>query len=63
MPLEPGRRIAYIFVRCGDHGTTLDVSACGRIFDGPIDGLWASDHLGIVADLVIPTPTRMSTSS
>ena len=56
MPLELGRRIDYVFVRCGDHGPTLDVSACARIFDEPVDGVWASDHFGVVADLTVPTP-------
>jgi len=38
-PLELGRRIDYIMVRCGDHGPTLDVTACERIFDKPVDGV------------------------
>jgi endonuclease/exonuclease/phosphatase family metal-dependent hydrolase len=55
MPLERGRRIDYILVRCGDHGPTLDVSACALVFDQPIDGVWASDHFGVVADFEAPT--------
>jgi endonuclease/exonuclease/phosphatase family metal-dependent hydrolase len=52
----PFRRIDYIFVRCGDHvGPTLMVSGCNRIFDEPVDGVWASDHFGLVADLEVPT--------
>jgi endonuclease/exonuclease/phosphatase family metal-dependent hydrolase len=54
--LEVGRRIDYIFVRCSDHGPTLDVSACERIFDEPTDGVWGSDHFGVVADLAAQTP-------
>jgi endonuclease/exonuclease/phosphatase family metal-dependent hydrolase len=50
-PLELGRRIDYVMVRCGDHGPTLDVSSCERIFDEPVEGVWASDHFGVVADL------------
>jgi endonuclease/exonuclease/phosphatase family metal-dependent hydrolase len=57
MPLELGRRIDYVMVRCGDHGPTLDVSSCERIFDEPVDGVWASDHFGIVADLCAQTPS------
>jgi endonuclease/exonuclease/phosphatase family metal-dependent hydrolase len=56
-PLELGRRIDYVMVRCGDHGPTLDVSACERIFDKPVEGVWASDHFGVVADLAIPGPS------
>lgn len=52
----PFRRIDYIFVRCGAHGgPTLEISACARIFDEPVDGVWASDHFGLVADLAVPT--------
>jgi endonuclease/exonuclease/phosphatase family metal-dependent hydrolase len=53
-PLELGRRIDYVMVRCGDHGPTLEVTSCERIFDEAVDGVWASDHFGVVADLAIP---------
>jgi len=49
--LELGRRIDYVMVRCVEHGPTLDVTACERIFDEPVDGVWASDHFGVAADL------------
>lgn len=48
--LQRGRRIDYILVRCEEHGPTLRVSLCDRIFDQPINGVWASDHFGVVAD-------------
>jgi len=54
--LELGRRIDYVMLRCGEHGPTLDVSSSERIFDEPVEGVWASDHFGVVADLVVPTP-------
>jgi len=54
IPLELGRRIDYVMVRCGDHGPTLDVSSCEGIFDEPVKGMWASDHFGVVAELAIP---------
>ena len=51
----PFRRIDYVFVRCGEHGgPTLEITACERIFDHPMDGVWASDHFGVYADLEIP---------
>lgn len=54
----PFRRLDYILVRCGEHGgPTLEVSACGLIFDEPVGGVWASDHFGVVADLMVPRPT------
>jgi endonuclease/exonuclease/phosphatase family metal-dependent hydrolase len=52
----PFRRLDYILVRCGEHGgPTLAVAECSRVFDEPVDGLWASDHFGVVADLEVPT--------
>lgn len=42
--LELGRRIDHILLRCGNHGPTLDISACRRLLDTPVGGVWASDH-------------------
>jgi endonuclease/exonuclease/phosphatase family metal-dependent hydrolase len=53
--LELGRRIDHVFVRCTDHGPTLDIRDCERIFDEPVDGVWGSDHFGVVADLSAQT--------
>src|ERR1051326_534806 len=51
----PFRRIDYLFVRCGEHGgPSLKIASCQRIFDKPINGVWASDHFGLVADLAVP---------
>jgi endonuclease/exonuclease/phosphatase family metal-dependent hydrolase len=51
----PFRRIDYVFVRCGLHGgPTLAISACERIFDEPREGVWASDHFGVIAELSVP---------
>jgi endonuclease/exonuclease/phosphatase family metal-dependent hydrolase len=51
----PFRRIDYILVRCGEHGgPTLEICGCARIFDEAVDGVWASDHFGVVADLAVP---------
>jgi endonuclease/exonuclease/phosphatase family metal-dependent hydrolase len=51
MPLEPGRRIDYVLVRCGIHGPLLAVADCRLILTGPVGGVWASDHYGVLADL------------
>jgi endonuclease/exonuclease/phosphatase family metal-dependent hydrolase len=49
----PFRRIDYLFVRCREHGgPTLGIVACEVAFAEPIDGVWASDHFGVVTDLV-----------
>jgi endonuclease/exonuclease/phosphatase family metal-dependent hydrolase len=51
----PFRRIDYVFVRCGEHeGPTLEITSCERIFDRPLEGVWASDHFGLCVDLVVP---------
>lgn len=48
------RRIDYVLVRGGLHGPTLRVADCRRVLDRPEDGVWASDHYGVMADLVLP---------
>jgi endonuclease/exonuclease/phosphatase family metal-dependent hydrolase len=54
-PDWPFRRIDHILVRCADHGgPTLAIRACRRVFDEPVDGAWASDHFGVLADLAVP---------
>lgn len=51
----PFRRLDYVLVRCGEHGgPTLEVTGCSLVLDGPVDGVWASDHFGVVADLELP---------
>jgi endonuclease/exonuclease/phosphatase family metal-dependent hydrolase len=54
MPLELGRRIDYIMVRCGVYGPTLDIADCFLAFDRPVDGVQGGDHFGLVADLQAP---------
>jgi endonuclease/exonuclease/phosphatase family metal-dependent hydrolase len=54
MGLERGRRIDYVMVRCGPHGPALEVTGCRRVLDQPVDGVWASDHFGVLADLQLP---------
>jgi endonuclease/exonuclease/phosphatase family metal-dependent hydrolase len=51
----PFRRIDYVLVRCGYHGgPTLAIEHCERTFAEPVDGIWASDHFGVLADLAPP---------
>jgi exonuclease III len=52
-PLETGRRIDYLFVRCHGNGPTLRLVDCWQIFDQPVDGVWASDHFGVAMDLEV----------
>jgi endonuclease/exonuclease/phosphatase family metal-dependent hydrolase len=55
-PLDRGRRIDYVLVRCAEHGPSLDITACARTFEQPVDGVWGSDHFGVVADLAVAPP-------
>ena len=55
---EVDRRIDYIFVRCDEFGPTLPIADCRLAFDEPADGVWASDHFGVVADLETPLTSK-----
>jgi endonuclease/exonuclease/phosphatase family metal-dependent hydrolase len=48
------RTIDHVLVRGGLHGPTLQVADCRRVLGKPVDGVWASDHYGVMADLVRP---------
>jgi endonuclease/exonuclease/phosphatase family metal-dependent hydrolase len=51
----PFTEIDHIFVRCGERDQpSLDITACELAFDESINGVWASDHIAVVADLVVP---------
>jgi endonuclease/exonuclease/phosphatase family metal-dependent hydrolase len=50
---DPARRIDYIFLRCGACAPPFAVRDCALAFAGPQDGVWTSDHFGVVADLVV----------
>ena len=53
-PDWPFRRIDYVLVRSGQNeGSTLAIDSCERIFDEPVNGVWASDHFGVCADLAV----------
>lgn len=49
---EPDRRIDYVLVGYPrDTAGRGAVTACRTFGDGAVDGVWASDHVGVVADL------------
>jgi endonuclease/exonuclease/phosphatase family metal-dependent hydrolase len=57
-PDWPFRRIDHILVRCGRRGgPTLRIAGCEIAFAEPVDGIVASDHYGLVADLMLPPET------
>ncbi|HKS20044.1 MAG TPA: hypothetical protein VJS63_12630 [Bradyrhizobium sp.] len=49
------RRVDYVFVGSWDAHpkATCEIEAASPAFDQPFDGIWASDHFGVVADLDI----------
>jgi endonuclease/exonuclease/phosphatase family metal-dependent hydrolase len=55
MRLVRGRRIDYVLVRGGSHGPTLRAKACERALVEPVDGVQASDHYGVLAELSAPS--------
>jgi endonuclease/exonuclease/phosphatase family metal-dependent hydrolase len=54
---EVSRRIDYVFVRCDEFGPTLEITGCTLAFDQPVEGVWASDHIGVAVDLGVATGT------
>ena len=49
------RRVDYVFVGSWDAHpkAACEVRAASLAFDQPVDGIWLSDHFGVVADLEI----------
>ncbi len=50
---EPDRRIDYVYVRGPDprgRGEPLDAHVC---FDSPTNGVWPSDHFGVLAKIAV----------
>ena len=57
LPGWPYQQIDHILVRCNRAGTTsFRVDACERVHTNPRDGVWASDHFGLAADLSVINP-------
>lgn len=53
----PYRRIDHIYIRSGKNGQpTLGIVDCKVILDKPVDGVWPSDHFGVMADFRPLTP-------
>ena len=54
---EPDRRIDYVFVRGPDRHGRGEPLSCRVVLDEPIDGVWPTDHFGVLAELSItPEP-------
>jgi len=53
MMFEPDRRLDYILVGLADLNGRGWIERVALACDEPVDGVWASDHLGVVADVRI----------
>lgn len=50
----PFKRIDHLFIRCGtDDQPTLTITTCDVVFDTPRDGVWGSDHFGLLAEFAV----------
>lgn len=58
--LEPDRRLDYIFVGSPDRKRRGEVLRAGRCFTESKDGVYASDHYGVYADLHVAPRIRPS---
>jgi endonuclease/exonuclease/phosphatase family metal-dependent hydrolase len=55
----PYRQIDHLLVRSGPDGlSALEVNSCSIVHDQPVDGVWASDHYGLLADFEPTVPTQ-----
>src|SRR5262249_1878579 len=52
---EPDRRIDYIFVRSPDQKARGEPLASSVCFDRPVNGVYPTDHFGVVANLRVGT--------
>jgi endonuclease/exonuclease/phosphatase family metal-dependent hydrolase len=50
---EPDRRIDYVFVRGPNERLEGVARQCALAFDEPVDGVWASDHIGVLATIIV----------
>lgn len=55
---EPNRRIDYVFVRGPDRALRGEPLTARVVFDRPTDGLYPTDHYGVLAELSI-TPSGL----
>ena len=50
----PDHRTDYIFFQSGE-STKLETTRCQLFGDQPINGMWLSDHFGVLADISVST--------
>ena len=58
---EPDRRLDYIFVRGPDRLVRGEPLAARVVFDEPEDGVWASDHFGVYAEISVGSVANKAT--
>ncbi len=50
-PIVAGEEVDINVAPRTDGGPTLRIASCERVLDWPEDGVWASDHFGLTAEL------------
>ncbi len=50
---SPNRRLDYVFVRGPDRWNRGDVASARVVLDQPVDGIFASDHYGVLAEITV----------
>jgi endonuclease/exonuclease/phosphatase family metal-dependent hydrolase len=48
---EASRRIDYVYVRGPDRALRGEPLSCRVVLDQPVDGVWPSDHFGVLAEI------------
>lgn len=48
------RRVDYLFTRKGELGPALSATRCERTNTVPVQGVWGSDHFGLMAEFDVP---------
>ena len=51
---SPPARIDHVLVGAGRGRVPVRIGRVARFGHGPVDGVWPSDHAGIVVDLEVP---------
>jgi endonuclease/exonuclease/phosphatase family metal-dependent hydrolase len=50
-PSDPAVRVDYVFVGPPGSSGLVRVRSVELVGDGPVDGVWPSDHAGVMAEL------------
>jgi endonuclease/exonuclease/phosphatase family metal-dependent hydrolase len=52
-PQLPDSRIDYVFLGYPKHSADVEIQSCSLVGTGPVEGIWPSDHFGVLVDAYI----------